>query len=76
MPTARSYVTAGAALVGAGVITATPITTPNLGESTARWDVALAAATQSCAGDNPSALCAQVYCLAASHTESALDLSP
>ncbi len=59
MPTARSYVTAGAALVGAGVITATPITTPTLGESTARWDVALAAATQSCAGENPSALCTQ-----------------
>lgn len=59
MPTARSYVTAGAALVGAGVITATPITTPNLGESTARWDVALAAATQSCAGENAGALCTQ-----------------
>ena len=57
MATARSYFTAGAALVGAGVITATPINAPTPGDVTTRWDVALTAAALSCSGDDAGALC-------------------
>ena len=59
MASARSYFTAGAALVGAGVITATPITTPTPDDVTTRWAVALAAATQSCADGDSGALCVE-----------------
>lgn len=55
--TARSYFTAGAALVGAGVITATPITTPHPDAAARTWDVALTAAAQSCTDGSTSALC-------------------
>ena len=55
--TARSYVTAGVALMGAGVISATPVT-PNLDPQMASYDVGLVAATQSCAAGSASALCA------------------
>lgn len=56
MPTAtRNYVTAGVALVGAGVISATPIATPQpLRE--ASFDIGLVAATQTCTTEG-SALC-------------------
>lgn len=48
MPTAaRNYVTAGVALVGAGLISATPIATPQQLRA-ATFEVELAAATQSC----------------------------
>lgn len=58
MPTiARSYVTAGVALVGASVISAVPITTPQPESRTASWDVGLVAATQTCAEGDLSALC-------------------
>lgn len=56
MPTAaRTYVTAGVALVGAGVISATPIATPQQ-LRTASFEVGLVAATQTCTTD-ASALC-------------------
>ncbi len=55
--TARSYVTAGVALMGAGVISATPVT-PNLDLEMKSYDVGLVAATQSCATGSTSALCA------------------
>ncbi|MEH3139911.1 MAG: hypothetical protein PGN37_06935 [Mycobacterium kyogaense] len=55
--TARSYVTAGVALMGAGVISATPVT-PNLDLQMKSYDVGLVAATQSCATGSASALCA------------------
>lgn len=55
--TARSYVTAGVALMGAGVISATPVT-PNLDLEMKSYDVGLVAATQSCATGSASALCA------------------
>ncbi|WP_111512127.1 hypothetical protein [Mycobacterium kyogaense] len=55
--TARSYVTAGVALMGAGVISATPVT-PNLDLQMKSYDVGLVAATQSCAAGSASALCA------------------
>lgn len=49
MPTtARSYVTAGVALVGASVISATPITNAQLESRQARLNVDLIAAVQSC----------------------------
>lgn len=58
MPTtARSYVTAGVALVGAGVISATPAVTPQPEPRTASWDVSLVAAAQSCAQGETSVLC-------------------
>lgn len=55
--TARSYVSAGVALMGAGVITATPVTS-TMDLRTASYDVGLVAATQSCAEGSSSALCA------------------
>ncbi|TRW77019.1 hypothetical protein FK535_27170 [Mycolicibacterium sp. 018/SC-01/001] len=55
--TARSYVTAGVALMGAGVISATPVT-PSLDLQTKSYDVGLIAATQSCTAGSASALCA------------------
>lgn len=55
---ARSYVTAGVALMGAGVITATPVTS-QLDLRMASYDVNLVAATQSCAAGSASALCAE-----------------
>ncbi|ANI40263.1 hypothetical protein MYVA_3114 [Mycolicibacterium vaccae 95051] len=58
MPTvARSYVTAGVALMGAGVISAAPITTPQSPHRTASYEVGLVAATQSCEPGETSALC-------------------
>ncbi len=55
---ARSYVTAGVALMGAGVISATPVTS-QLDLRMANYDVNLVAATQSCAAGSSSALCAE-----------------
>ncbi|KRE30104.1 hypothetical protein ASG82_25300 [Mycobacterium sp. Soil538] len=55
---ARSYVTAGVALMGAGVISATPVTS-QLDLRMASYDVNLVAATQSCAAGSSSALCAE-----------------
>jgi len=58
MPTvARTYVTAGVALVGAGLISAAPITTPHPLQRTASFEVGLVAATQSCLPGDASALC-------------------
>lgn len=54
---ARTYVTAGVALVGAGVISATPITSPQLLQQRATMDVALMAATQACGPGDGGALC-------------------
>lgn len=59
MPTvARSYVTAGVALVGAGLISAAPVTTPQPLQRTASFEVGLVAATQSCLPGEASVLCA------------------
>ncbi|WP_370331479.1 hypothetical protein [Mycolicibacterium hippocampi] len=60
MPTmAHSYFTAGVALVGASVISAAPVATPQLDARSASWDVSLAAATQTCADGAASALCSE-----------------
>jgi hypothetical protein len=56
---ARTYITAGVALVGASVLSATPITTPNPELRTASYDVGLVAATQSCTDGAASALCGE-----------------
>ncbi|MDG4666713.1 hypothetical protein [Mycobacterium sp. 236(2023)] len=57
MPTAaRTYITAGVALVGAGVISASPVTTPQLLQQRS-LDVALAAATLACGPGDAGALC-------------------
>ncbi len=59
MPTAtRTYVTAGIALVGAGVISASPVTSPQLLRQQANFDVTLAAATMACGPGDAGALCA------------------
>lgn len=59
MPTtARSYVTAGVALVGASVISATPLITPQPESHQARFGVDLVAAVQNCADGAASPLCA------------------
>jgi hypothetical protein len=55
---ARSYVTAGVALMGAGVISATPVTT-QLDMRTAGYDIGLVAAVQNCATGSASKLCAE-----------------
>ncbi len=58
MPTTtRSYVAAGVALVGAGVISATPITVPLPDSQRTGYDVDLVAAVQSCADAAASPLC-------------------
>ncbi|UXA11013.1 hypothetical protein KXD97_23545 [Mycobacterium sp. SMC-8] len=54
---ARTYVTAGVALVGAGVISAAPITTPQPLHRTASFEVGLVAATASCEPGDSSAVC-------------------
>ncbi|AFM17671.1 hypothetical protein Mycch_2911 [Mycolicibacterium chubuense NBB4] len=55
--TTRSYVTAGVALVGASIISATPITTLQPEFRSASYDVDLVAATQTCGAGSSSALC-------------------
>lgn len=60
MPTlAHSYFTAGVALVGASVISATPIAPSQPESRSASWDVSLAAAAQTCAEGDTSALCSE-----------------
>ena len=54
---ARTYVTAGVALVGAGVISANPVTNPQLLQHQFNIDVALVAATLSCGPGEAGALC-------------------
>lgn len=54
---ACTYVTAGVALVGAGVISAAPITTPQPQHRTASYEVGLVAATASCEPGQSSAVC-------------------
>lgn len=56
---ARTYITAGVALVGASVLSASPITTPNPEVRTASYDVGLVASTQSCTDGAASALCGE-----------------
>ena len=55
---ARSYVTAGVALMGAGVISATPVAS-NLDLRAAGYDIGLVAAVQSCSSAAASKLCAE-----------------
>lgn len=58
MPTsARSYVAAGVALVGAGVISATPVTAPQPVSQRSGYDVDLVAAVQSCTDAAAGPLC-------------------
>ncbi|MDA2890668.1 hypothetical protein PDG61_07085 [Mycolicibacterium sp. BiH015] len=54
---ARTYVTAGVALVGAGVISANPVTSPQLLQHQFDVNVALAAATLACGPGDAGALC-------------------
>ena len=54
---ARTYVTAGVALVGAGVISANPVTNPQLLQHQFNIDVALVAATLACGPGEAGALC-------------------